>query len=127
MPQLSVLPQPSAILPQVLPWAEQVVGTQPQILDVPLPPQVWGLTHVPQLSVPPQPSETLPQVRARAEQVVGVQAPGAPGTPRPLPQTLEVPLPPQVWGLGHEPQLRAPPQPMKETPPRSTPTSPSPQ
>ena len=30
------------MLPQLLPWAWQVVGTHPQTLAVPLPPQIWG-------------------------------------------------------------------------------------
>ena len=90
------------------PWTVQVVAVQPQTLEVPLPPQIWGLAQLPQLRVPPQPSETLPQVLPKAAQVVGVQAP--------VPQTLEVPPPPQVCGLGHEPQLRVPPQPSDALP-----------
>src|SRR5262245_21589043 len=44
VPQSRVAPQPSLMLPQFLPWAAQVVGTQscPQTLGVPLPPQVSG-------------------------------------------------------------------------------------
>ena len=62
-PQVSVPPQPSAIVPQFFPWAAQVVGVQPppQTFATPLPPHVWGAVHDPQVSVPPQPSEIVPQ------------------------------------------------------------------
>ena len=61
-PQVSVPPQPSAIVPQFFPCAAQVVGVQPppQTLATP-PPQVWGAVQEPQVSVPPQPFEIVPQ------------------------------------------------------------------
>ena len=73
VPQLSVPPQPSEMLPQFLPWAAQVVGVQEsvQVLFV----HVCLLGQVPQLSVPPQPSEALPQSNPSPEQVFGVQGP----------------------------------------------------
>jgi hypothetical protein len=42
VPQVSVPPQPSEIVPHVLPWAAQVVGVQPHALAVPPPPHVCG-------------------------------------------------------------------------------------
>jgi hypothetical protein len=40
VPQVSVLPHPSEIVPQVSPCAAQVVGLQLQTFPVPLPTQV---------------------------------------------------------------------------------------
>ena len=77
LPHWSVLPQPSLIAPQFLPWAAQVVGVQvpaPQTLGVPPPPQVWPEPQLPHDSVAPQPSLMLPQFLPWAAQVVGVQA-----------------------------------------------------
>src|SRR5712691_1915548 len=74
-PQVSVPPQPSAIVPQSFPCAAQVVGVQvPQTFATPAPPQVCGAMQAPQVSVPPQPSEIVPQFFPCAAQVVGVQA-----------------------------------------------------
>src|SRR5438094_5907967 len=72
VPQVSVPPQPSAIVPQFFPWAAHVVGVQPQTFATPPPPQVWGAVQVPQLSVPPQPSAIVPQFFPWAAHVVGV-------------------------------------------------------
>jgi hypothetical protein len=47
LPHPSVLPQPSGIDPQVLPWAAQVVGVQPHKPGVPPPPQVSGGVQLP--------------------------------------------------------------------------------
>jgi len=60
VPQLSVPPQPSEILPQFLPCAAQVVGVhgRVQVLFA----HVWPLGQEPQLSVPPQPSPMVPQL-----------------------------------------------------------------
>jgi hypothetical protein len=61
VPQLSVPPQPSGMLPQFFPCAEHVVGVQPPpVWQVPLV-QVWptGQEHV---IVPPHPSETDPHL-----------------------------------------------------------------
>jgi hypothetical protein len=69
-PQESTPPQPSEIEPHVAPWAEQVVGVQPQTFAAPAPPHVCGAVHEPQESVPPQPSEIVPQLDPCAEQVV---------------------------------------------------------
>jgi hypothetical protein len=61
VPQLSVPPQPSGIVPQFLPCAEHVVGVQPPpVWHVP-PVHVCPVGHV-QLIMPPQPSETLPHL-----------------------------------------------------------------
>ena len=45
LPQLSVPPQPSAITPQFLFCAAQVVGRQPQRFETPPPPQVLGISQ----------------------------------------------------------------------------------
>ena len=55
VPQSSIPPQPSAIVPQSATQAAHVVGVQPQTFGVPPPPQVLNPVQVlPQLSVPPQ-------------------------------------------------------------------------
>src|SRR5262249_30226786 len=71
VPQLSVPPQPSAILPQNAPAATHVVGAHPHPFGVPPPPHVCGAVQVPQFSVPPQLSLIVPQ--APLGQVAGVQ------------------------------------------------------
>ena len=73
---------------------------QPQLFEVPPPPQLSGGVQVPHASCPPQPFEMLPQFLFWAAQVVGVQ-----------PQTLGVPAPPQLWGDEHVPQFTEPPHP----------------
>src|SRR5439155_8079410 len=77
-PQVSVPPQPSAIVPQFFPWAAHVVAVQPppQTFTTPPPPQVCGAVQAPQLSVPPQPSAIAPQFFPCAAQVVGVHTGG---------------------------------------------------
>jgi hypothetical protein len=73
VPQLSVLPHPSAMVPQPLAghvFGVQVCGTHTLFT------QVAFTAQVPQLSVPPQPSAMLPQFLPWAAQVVGVH-PGA--------------------------------------------------
>jgi hypothetical protein len=86
LPQSSVPPQPSEMLPQVALRSAQVFGVQqvPASHDCPLAQvelQVWlvasQLMHalgsqLPQSSEPPQPSDTMPQ-STPAVQVVGVQ------------------------------------------------------
>jgi hypothetical protein len=47
LPQLSVPPHPSAMLPQFLPCAAHVVGVQPHTFDVPPPPQLFTPAHAP--------------------------------------------------------------------------------
>jgi len=42
VPQFSVPPHLSEMVPQLTPWAAQVVGVQPQTPGVPPPPQVCG-------------------------------------------------------------------------------------
>jgi hypothetical protein len=49
-PQLSVPPQPSAMVPHCAFCSLQVVGVQPQTLGVPPPPQVCGAAQEPQSS-----------------------------------------------------------------------------
>jgi hypothetical protein len=67
VPHESVPPQPSLMVPQFLPCAAQVVGTQDvQTLLV----QLWPAPHVPQVSAPPQPSPTVPQFLPCAAQLV---------------------------------------------------------
>ncbi len=110
LPQLSVPPQPSGMLPQLLAaqvWGVQVLTTHTLLTQVSLVPQV------PQLSVPPQPSGMLPQFLACAVQLVGVQ-------------------PPLVWHvpLTHDSptgqvQVIVPPQP-SDTGPQAAPTPPEP-
>jgi hypothetical protein len=74
VPQFSVLPHPSGMLPQFFPCAEHVVGVhawETHTLFV----HVALTGHVPQLSVPPHPSGMLPQFFPCAAHVVGVQPP----------------------------------------------------
>jgi hypothetical protein len=110
VPQFSVLPQPSGIVPQL--FAGHVFGVQLWVMHT-LFVHVALTAHVPQLSVPPQPSGMVPQFLPCPAQVVGVQ-------------------PPPVWHVpfvhvcptGHE-QLIWPPQP-SETAPHLLPTPPEP-
>jgi len=91
VPQESIAPQPSLMVPQFFPWAAQVVGVQalgPQTLGVPPAPQLSPGPQVPHESTELQPSLMVPQFFPWAEQVVGVQLP--------VPQTLGVPPPPQA-------------------------------
>jgi hypothetical protein len=106
LPHWSVLPQPSLIAPQFLPWAVQVVGVQalpPHTFAVPPPPQVWPEPHVPHWRTELQPSLMVPQFLPWAAQVVGEQVPD--------PQTLAVPPPPQLCPEPQVPQLTVPLQP----------------
>jgi hypothetical protein len=57
-------------VPQILPWAAHVVGTQTHLLATL---QTSGGEQVPQSSVPPHPSGIVPQVAPWAVQLVGVQ------------------------------------------------------
>lgn len=88
LPQLSVPPQPLEIEPQFLPCAAQLVGVHPHTLAVPPPPQVFGAVQLPQSSDLPQPSLICPQFLPSPTQVLGTHAP--------VPQTLGLPLAPQV-------------------------------
>jgi hypothetical protein len=106
VPQSSVPPQPSGIVPQVLLSYAQVVRVQPaagvpHTFAVPPPPQVWPWGQLPQSSFAPQPSSTWPQLFPSDWQVAGWHA-GAP-------QALAVPPPPHVWPSGHPPHWRNPP------------------
>src|SRR5262249_44360552 len=78
VPHTGVPPQPSAMEPQFLPWAAQVVGMHPppHTFATPPPAHVCGAVHVPHTSVPPQPSAMEPQFFPWAAQVVGVQVTG---------------------------------------------------
>jgi hypothetical protein len=61
VPQLSMIPQPSSIVPQFLPCAAHVVWVQPHMPVTPPPPQVIGARHgLPQSSRLPQPSDAGP-------------------------------------------------------------------
>jgi len=73
LPQSSFPPQPSAMLPQLAPWAAQVVGSHAQTLGMPPAPHFCPLGQLPQLSMPPQPSESVPQSLPSAAHVVGTQ------------------------------------------------------
>jgi hypothetical protein len=78
LPQLSVPPQPSGMLPHEL--VGHVAGTHvcaTQTLFV----HVAFVAQVPQLSVPPQPSGMLPQFLPWAAHVVGVHVPPVWHTP----------------------------------------------
>ena len=110
VPQLSVPPQPSGIVPQEL--AGQVFGVHVCVTQTLLV-QVALTGQVPQLSVPPQPSGIVPQFLPWAEHVVGVQPP----------PVWQVPLT-HVCPVGHE-QLIMPPHP-SETLPHLLPTPPEP-
>jgi hypothetical protein len=101
-PQLIVLPQPSAMLPQFWPAGHVVFGVQvgePHWFATPPPPQIAPLMHlpVPQSMTPPQPSATFPHSNAPHEATVrGVHVPPPP-VPSP-PQMLGIPPPPQIAG-----------------------------
>ena len=100
-PQESVELHPSAMVPQLAPCAEQVVGVQavpvPQTLALPPAPQVSVPWQAPQLRVPPQPSGSVPQFFPRDWQVAGVQAEAPSGAASP---TGGVAPPSLVGGLG---------------------------
>ena len=78
-----VLPQPSAIVPQLAPLAPQEVCLQllPHWLATPPPPQLAGAAQFPQLRIPPQPSATGPQFAPRLVHVLGVHVAGGGGLP----------------------------------------------
>ena len=92
--------------PQVAPALEQKAAVlppvQPHAFAVPPPPHVSGdaqapqevLRANPQLSVPTTVPQVAPWAAQKAAVVCGVQ-----------PQTFAFPLPPQVWGEVHAPQL----------------------
>jgi hypothetical protein len=61
VPQSSVVPQPSSMVPHVAPSASHVLAVQPHRLTLPPPPHVAGVWHVPQWSVPLHPSGASPQ------------------------------------------------------------------
>lgn len=68
VPHAIVLPQPSVVVPQKIPWLAHVEGEHvvpepvgaPHLNGVPPPPQVVPDVHAPQLMRPPQPSPTMP-------------------------------------------------------------------
>src|SRR6185437_10614386 len=96
VPQLSMPPQPSEIVPQLSGVGHLVSGVQlaPQTLAVPPPPHVSPVGHVPpQTTMPPQLSEIVPQLSPAGQVVSGVQV-----LP---PQAPAVPPPPQVSPVGH--------------------------
>ncbi len=102
VPQVTSLPQPSEIWPQVNPIFSQVMALHvpvPQRLG-PAAPQVWPAAQSPQFSTPPQLSGSMPQFLPSASQVVGTQ-----------PQVLGAPAPPQVSGAWQPPQFKSWPQP----------------
>ena len=79
LPQSSVPPQPSEMVPQLAPRLAHVVGVHelpaPHTLATPPAPQLWPAGHAPpQSSVPPQPSGRLPQSLPSAAQVTGAHA-----------------------------------------------------
>jgi hypothetical protein len=106
-PQLRPPPHPSGIVPQFLPWAEQVVGVHPQIFAEPPPPHVWEPVQDPQFRVPPQPSEIEPHCAPLAAQVVGVH--DAAQTPLTHEFDLQSVFTRQAWPLAHAAQV-VPPQ-----------------
>src|SRR6185295_16926028 len=94
VPQSSVPPHPSGIVPQFFPCAAHVVGVQPQTFAVPPPPHVCGAVHVPQSSVPLHPFGIVPQSFPCAAHVVGVQRTARTRNPAPcLPPLATPPLP----------------------------------
>ncbi|HVE66197.1 MAG TPA: hypothetical protein VNC59_06420, partial [Thermoanaerobaculia bacterium] len=77
LPHESFPPQPLSIVPQVLPVAAHVVGTQarppkPQTPSTPPPPHVWGQPQLPQEILPPQPLSIVPQVLPSVAHVLGM-------------------------------------------------------
>jgi hypothetical protein len=110
VPQLSVPPHPSEIVPHEFVghvFGVHVCVTQTLLVQVAL------TAQVPQLSEPPQPSGMVPQFLPWAAHVVGVQPP----------PVWQVPLT-QVCPVGHV-QLIMPPHP-SETLPHLLPTPPDP-
>lgn len=92
-----VAPQPSDTAPHEAAASAQERGVQvgePQIFEVPPPPQTEGIVQSPQSNVPPQPSAMVPQLAPTAPQVVRVQL---------LPHTLGLPPPPQLSGAVQAP------------------------
>jgi hypothetical protein len=98
VPQVTVAPHPSRIVPQLAPTLPQVVATQPQMCGA-TPPQTSGSVQAPQVSMPPHPSGTTPHAAPSVAHVAATQ--GA---------TLHLP-PLQFCPVGHVPQLIVAPQP----------------
>ena len=116
LPQSTIPPHPSAILPQFAPW--QVTGMHcppsapttalPHTLDVPPPPQVCGNVHGWQYAVTPsQPSACGPQRPGWSAHVFGLHVPPSGW----LPPHLLGPPPPQKSGALHVPHASTPPHP----------------
>jgi hypothetical protein len=128
VPQLTVLPQPSPMGPQlsVAPHGFGL-GVQlgaPQTLGVPPPPHEEPAGQLPQLTVLPQPSPTEPQLTPSAAQVAPSDPPM--GVHAGAPHWLGVPPPPHVWFAGHVPQLSVLPQPSPAGPqPTAVPPGPA--
>jgi hypothetical protein len=111
VPQFSVPPQPSGMVPQL--FVGHVLGVQVCVMHT-LFVQVALTAHVPHWSVPPHPSGMLPQFLPCAAHVVGVQPP----------PVWHVPLT-HVWPVGQVHTIW-PPQP-SGTVPHLLPTPPDPQ
>jgi len=74
VPQSSVPPHPSGMVPQLAPSAAHVLGVQPHVYGVVPPPHVSGKTHgSPQSSAVPHPSSGLPHVAPSWPHVCGEQ------------------------------------------------------
>jgi hypothetical protein len=113
-PHATVLPQPSATLPQFMLTGHAVSGVHagdPHWFPIPAPPQMLPPVQFaePQSRTPPHPSAIFPHWLA-PQAVSGVQVPPGPVS-EPPPQTLGVPPPPQTCGAVQLPQLAVtPPQ-----------------
>src|SRR5580700_2988253 len=114
VPQSSMPPQPSPLVPQLTPSAMQVVGTHevPQTLGtggVPAP-HTWFPVHMPHMRMPPQPSLIDPQLAFCAAQVVAVGHLGPasappPPFPPPFPPPSFAPVPDEKTPLEPPPPM----------------------
>jgi hypothetical protein len=74
VPQDSVPPHPSEIVPHVAPSIAQVIALHAHRLATPAPPQVSNPAHAPQSSLPMQPSSAIPHSAPRSAHVFRLQA-----------------------------------------------------
>jgi len=105
LPHASCPPQPSEIVPQLLPCASQVVFVQQVWLDMQT---CVTASQVPQLmSGSPQPAGEVPHAQPAGQVVFGTQTP----------QTFAVPAPPHDSPAPvHAPQCSVAPQPSLKSP-----------
>jgi len=117
VPQSSVLPHPSGVLPQLKPSDMHAAGVQggaPHTFMVPVPPQVAGAVHVPQFSTLPQPSAAVPQSRPWSAQLLYAGHMPPPPSPGPESGSMNAPVDPPVLPLLPVPLVdERPPEPLR--------------